>query len=167
MKALSIKQPWAALIAHGIKDVENRSRRTNYRGKILLHASAVPALRNNQKPWDLFSIPQWRAVQNRQLQAWYINKAWRNGAIIGEAEIVGCVNNSSSIWAEPGQWHWQIANARIYTFDEIITDVKGALGLWDFNQCGECSSYNACVFLKDIEKQTQACKEFTAKPSLL
>lgn len=25
MKAISIKQPWASLIAHGIKDIENRA----------------------------------------------------------------------------------------------------------------------------------------------
>lgn len=25
MKAISIKQPWASLIAHGIKDIENRT----------------------------------------------------------------------------------------------------------------------------------------------
>ncbi len=40
MKALSIIQPWASLIATGIKDVENRTWRTNYRGEFLIHASA-------------------------------------------------------------------------------------------------------------------------------
>nr|WP_254884213.1 MULTISPECIES: ASCH domain-containing protein [unclassified Bacteroides] len=25
MKAITIKQPWASLIVHGIKDIENRS----------------------------------------------------------------------------------------------------------------------------------------------
>lgn len=40
MKAISIKQPWASLIAHGIKDIENRSWRTNYRGRVLIHAGA-------------------------------------------------------------------------------------------------------------------------------
>ena len=32
MKALSIKQPWASLIAHGIKDIENRTWKTNFLG---------------------------------------------------------------------------------------------------------------------------------------
>ena len=40
MKAISIKQPWASLIAHGIKDIENRTWRTNYRGRVLIHAGA-------------------------------------------------------------------------------------------------------------------------------
>ena len=32
MKALSIQQPWAWLIAHGKKDVENRTWATAFRG---------------------------------------------------------------------------------------------------------------------------------------
>lgn len=36
MKALSIKQPWASLIAKGHKTVELRSWRTHYRGRIVI-----------------------------------------------------------------------------------------------------------------------------------
>lgn len=39
MKALTVHQPNAGLIAHGVKRVENRSRRTHYRGPLLIHAS--------------------------------------------------------------------------------------------------------------------------------
>lgn len=39
MKVLSVKQPWAALLVNGIKDIENRTRRTTFRGRILIHAS--------------------------------------------------------------------------------------------------------------------------------
>jgi len=39
MKALSIRQPWAWLIIHGGKDIENRTWLTKYRGRILVHAS--------------------------------------------------------------------------------------------------------------------------------
>ena len=38
MKALTMKQPWAELIISGIKDVENRSRRTHFRGRFAVHA---------------------------------------------------------------------------------------------------------------------------------
>lgn len=37
---LSVKQPWAWLILGGQKDVENRGWRTNYRGRLFIHASA-------------------------------------------------------------------------------------------------------------------------------
>ena len=39
MRALSIRQPWAYLIAIGAKDVENRSWLTRFRGRIYIHAS--------------------------------------------------------------------------------------------------------------------------------
>lgn len=39
MKALSILQPWATLIAIGAKKIETRSWPTNYRGPIAIHAS--------------------------------------------------------------------------------------------------------------------------------
>jgi len=39
MKALSVRQPWAWLIAHGLKPVENREWETHYRGPVLIHAS--------------------------------------------------------------------------------------------------------------------------------
>ena len=38
MKVLTIKQPWASLIINSYKKYEFRSWKTNYRGKILIHA---------------------------------------------------------------------------------------------------------------------------------
>lgn len=38
MKIITLKQPWATLVAEGIKCIEFRSWKTNYRGKILIHA---------------------------------------------------------------------------------------------------------------------------------
>jgi ASCH domain len=42
MKALSVREPWASLIASGKKTIETRSWRTNYRGEILICGSARP-----------------------------------------------------------------------------------------------------------------------------
>ena len=39
MKVISIKQPYASLIAYGIKKYEFRTWKTNYRGEVLIHAS--------------------------------------------------------------------------------------------------------------------------------
>lgn len=41
MKAISIIQPWATLIAHGEKRIETRSWQTSYRGLIAIHASRL------------------------------------------------------------------------------------------------------------------------------
>lgn len=42
MKALSIRQPWASMIAHGLKKIETRTWQTNYRGDLLICAGAKP-----------------------------------------------------------------------------------------------------------------------------
>jgi len=39
MKALSLKQPWAELVAEGRKTIEIRTWNTNYRGRFYVHAS--------------------------------------------------------------------------------------------------------------------------------
>ena len=39
MKVLTVRQPWAHLIAAGGKDIENRTWTTRYRGPVLIHAS--------------------------------------------------------------------------------------------------------------------------------
>ena len=36
MKALSVRAPWAGMIAEGTKSLEIRSRRTHYRGELLI-----------------------------------------------------------------------------------------------------------------------------------
>ena len=38
MKVLTLKHPWASLVANGYKVYEFRSWKTNYRGEILIHA---------------------------------------------------------------------------------------------------------------------------------
>lgn len=56
MKALSLKQPWASLIASGKKTIETRVWPTSYRGDLLICASKTidkPAMKYFQE--DLFS----------------------------------------------------------------------------------------------------------------
>jgi hypothetical protein len=43
MKALSVRQPWASLIASGKKTIEVRSWRTHYRGPLLICAAKRPS----------------------------------------------------------------------------------------------------------------------------
>ena len=44
MKAISLKQPWANLIAAGLKTIETRKWSTKYRGELLIVSSKSPAL---------------------------------------------------------------------------------------------------------------------------
>ncbi len=51
-KVLSVKNPYAYLIIHGGKDVENRTWQTDYRGRLYIHASgdAYPFPFDEQQP---------------------------------------------------------------------------------------------------------------------
>lgn len=42
MKALSVRQPWASMIAQGHKTIEWRSWRTHYRGPLLICSGKTP-----------------------------------------------------------------------------------------------------------------------------
>ena len=44
MKALSVKQPWANLIASGEKTIETRTWSTNHRGPLLIVSSKTPPI---------------------------------------------------------------------------------------------------------------------------
>jgi hypothetical protein len=121
MKVLSVRQPWAGLICSGIKDVENRVWQTNYRGTILIHATAKP---DRERLHDIIDLK--KAIIPSETT---INVS--NSAIIGTVDIVGCVPNSPSIWAETLCFHWQLKNAVL--FRKPIKDVKGKLSLWEYD----------------------------------
>jgi len=42
MKAISVRQPWASMIAQGSKTIETRTWSTNYRGDLLIVSSKKP-----------------------------------------------------------------------------------------------------------------------------
>lgn len=135
MKTLSIKQPWASLIAHGIKNIENRTWASKYRGRIYIHASATYAAKELQ---SLLTYEQFNAIPNN-LQNEFLRGIWKRSAIIGEVDIVDCVINHPSIWAQQsgGQfnkpiYNWVLANPVLY--DEPILNVKGKLSLWEFDR---------------------------------
>ncbi len=94
MKALSIRQPWAWLILHGGKDIENRSWPTRFRGRFLIHA-AKGCTRNEYAEAVDFVWTFWGGKKGREIPM--LNQLERGG-IIGEAELVDCVEESSSRW---------------------------------------------------------------------
>lgn len=97
MKTITIKQPWASLICSGIKDIENRTWTTKFRGRVLVHSAA--------KSWLWHKVIQYLspelrefAIKNKWTRTWLENL--ETGAIIGSVEIVDCVVNYESVWAE-------------------------------------------------------------------
>lgn len=124
MKALTIKQPWAGLIIAGIKDVENRTWKTAYRGRVLIHTSKTPCSRGELEAYPLPALEE--SIELGE----YTPGQFVNGAIIGSVEIVDCVMNHPSVWAEKGVYNWVLANP--VKFEKPILNVKGLLGLWDY-----------------------------------
>jgi hypothetical protein len=79
--ALSLKQPWAALVAHGRKSVEVRAWPTVRRGRVLIHAARVPDPRPEA----------WAHVGPDLADA-----ARLVGGIVGAAELTGCTEYRSA-----------------------------------------------------------------------
>jgi len=128
MKALSVKQPWASLIALGIKDIENRTWACpkKYIGtRVLIHASKIGV----KDGWRALTEAQIREASNKGLIGYKYGEL-PSSAIIGSVVIVNCVQNHPSIWAEQGVYNWVLANPVIY--DKPIS-VKGKLSFWEFN----------------------------------
>lgn len=73
--AISLKQPWAALVVHGRKFIEVRRWPTARRGRVLIHAAATADARPEA----------WRHVPDELQDA-----ARLSGGIIGAVELTGC-----------------------------------------------------------------------------
>jgi len=151
MLALSTRQPWAWLIINGhiiqpdgritgFKDVENRSRDTKVRGRIYVHSTVS----SNPSGWNWFwSRPKiLRGVDVAGLINGIAGPV--RGAIIGEVDIVGCVTDSKSPWAEAGKYHWMLANPKAYA--EPI-QMRGHPGFWTPELPGDRGNQDAgyCV----------------------
>lgn len=126
MKTLTVKQPWASLIAHGIKPIENRSWKTNYRGEVLIHAG-LDTVFDGFMP-DGSTVGEWLCLNGYD---WHYNNI-PHGAIIGKANLVDCVIGHDSIWAESHSYNWVFEDAVF--FPEPILNVKGRLSLWEYSE---------------------------------
>jgi hypothetical protein len=74
--ALSLKQPWAALLVHGRKKVEVRRWATTRRGPVLIHAARIPDPR--PEAWA-------------QLPPELREAAQLVGGVVGAADLTGVV----------------------------------------------------------------------------
>jgi len=103
MKAISISQPMAWAIFHG-KDIENRKRATNVRGRVMIHASK----KFNEEYYNWI-------VDNRLCtdipspdSAEFVR-----GAVIGEVDLIDCVKNHNSLWFS-GPYGFVLSNPKEY-----------------------------------------------------
>jgi hypothetical protein len=96
MKALTVVQPWAWAIIHGLKRIENRSKLTNYRGPLLIHAGKSRSRLGHYGPGE---------PDHLHLDF---------GTIIGVVELVDCIP-VAQVRDQPfaeGPWCWILENPR-------------------------------------------------------
>jgi ASCH domain len=123
MKAITIKQPFASAIMVGLKDVENRTWQTTYRGRIAIHAAKAPA------PPEAFD--KVRTLTGLDLRPDPMDlKPLIYGVIIGSVELYDIITDSDSEWSIPGQFHWLLRNPRILRRPQPMA---GRLGLYEIH----------------------------------
>ena len=126
MKALTIKEPWATLIIDGYKKYEFRSWKTNYRGKLLIHAGM-----SEEK--DML----------KKFKDYNLNCS--KGMIIGEALLTDCIlvtkefeeellKIDKTVYGRESHemtYAWKLEN--VIKYDKPIL-IKGKLGLWNYEE---------------------------------
>lgn len=127
MKAITIKQPWATLIAKGYKEYEFRTWKTNYRGDILIHAG---------KSTDKEAMERFKKY----------NLEYPLGVIIAKAKITDCIKVNEELLKTMQAKNYEVYKRmngyvqRGYGFK--IEDVKeienipasGKLSLWEYEK---------------------------------
>lgn len=97
LKALSIRQPWAWLIVHGHKDIENRSWNTSFRGEFLIHASA------GMTPHEYIEAQQYAERRGVRDLPSFRDMQRERGGIVGRAMLVDVLSPTTR--RSPHEWH--------------------------------------------------------------
>lgn len=144
MKALTLTQPWATLLAIGAKRIETRSWSTAYRGPLAIHAAkGFPRDAQNYVLIEPFRSALKPIVSSKQLPV---------GMVIATCELVdilptearGCLSGVFEDYPEfdteqerafgdysPNRFGWVFENVRAF---DIPIPAKGALSLWDWSE---------------------------------
>lgn len=125
MRALTVRQPWAAAIIYSGKDVENRAQTWGYRGPLAIHAGAERSIEGENDP--------------RVRKAWAGAEPYQGnvrGAIIGVVDLTdvhhaaeGCCDSQWADAAYKGSRAIHLVLASPVPLAEPVP-AKGVLGLW-------------------------------------
>jgi len=138
MKAITIKQPWASLIALGEKKFETRSWQTKHRGQIAIHAGKSVDKKACETFAEVFKEHGIKTVDELPV-----------GAVIGTVNLIDChkVINEFPIEAwttgpnirgrefyfgdyTEGRYAWELSNLQVLA--EPVP-AKGKLSLWEWD----------------------------------
>lgn len=107
MRAITIRQPWASLIAAGVKTIETRSWSTKYRGPLAIHAgkhndgSFFPCAYINGTVFDhprvvnrrTLRLPSGVEVPHPGIES------WPRGAVVATCTLTDVIPTESIAWA--------------------------------------------------------------------
>lgn len=142
MKAISLIQPWATLVAIGAKKIETRSWATGYRGPIAIHASQW---RTPTGKVVSAEVERCLALCHREPFATELTMAdiWKvgelpSGAVVATATLVDVVRTETiaRVVGEPerefgnfapGRFAWRLRDVRRI---HAPIPYRGARGLW-------------------------------------
>ena len=148
MKAISLTQPWATLVAQGAKRIETRSWKTNYRGPLAIHASKnlpgwvadavrsepqfAAALGNlfDPKSRTLGDLPRGCVVATCQLVAVYFISCESVGWYVSGDYPITAQERSFGDYT-PGRYAWLLSDVKPM---RVPIPATGQLGLWEWEQ---------------------------------
>ena len=151
MKAITLTQPYATLVAVGAKKIETRSWATSFRGQIAIHAAkGFPGeAKRFCESRMLCRVLGWPECPATLTQEWLDDNARRIkalpvGCVLATADLVNCVDTGSirryvQPFTEqeeafgnynPGRYGFLLENVV-----QLAAPVpaKGSLGLWDWD----------------------------------
>lgn len=113
MRALSVRQPFAELIASGRKTIEVRSRRTTHRGPLVICAAGA---------WHKLGVALWGALGDRGVAVCRVDVADCR-PLTREDLALACLPDDFDI---EGQFAWVLTNSQRLS----PVPVSGKLGLF-------------------------------------
>ncbi len=134
MRCLSVTQPWASLIAAGIKTIETRSWYTSYRGPLAIHATKKPYV----GPWM-------RGLMAAEAEIFRVTSGHLEkmplGAVVAIARLTDVTDAERLARLELGQEEIALGDYGPGRFAWILRDVVaidpspavGHLGLWGWD----------------------------------
>jgi hypothetical protein len=129
MKAITVTQPWATLIAVGHKRIETRSWQTHYRGTIAIHAA---------KTWTKAD----KAFAAEEVALGRLPVCYPLGAVVATARLVDCRRTQelaleiSGLERHLGNYDWGRWGFVLEDVEPLEEPVwaRGALGLWEWTR---------------------------------
>lgn len=127
-KALSLRQPWAWLVAEGLKPIENRSWSTKHRGPFFIHASRVMHSVDWHEARMMVerSAPHLLGLLDRARD----KNLLQLGGIVGKADLMDVLKPQPVMaldsWRIAGQFGYVLEHAETLPF----IPCEGALQFW-------------------------------------